>query len=116
MLPLPRARLCHEEPPPRERPPIGRTVSRFSRSATSSSSAAHGIRAAVRHATPSRIASLTTALVFGVEPHSASTAFPRLLNSFRYFHRMTSALADEKNVEDWNAAATVVATASTPEG
>src|SRR4051812_40722046 len=119
MAPVPRARLCHDDDPART-PAAGPRQRNISpRRAASSSRDAAAMPAAASTASPSarareeRLPSLSARAAL---PSSASIALPRLLRSFAYFQRMTSARGSEANVDDENAPAMARAVSSTPLG
>ena len=67
-------------------------------------------------ATPSARARRTSSPASSPGRHVASTALPRFISNFVYFHRMMSARGTDSKPEPESAAATVVAVSSMPDG
>ena len=116
MEPVPRARLCHDDAPGRERAASPPHWNRSPRRTASSSGETASIPAAARQAAPSSAPAAAADAASGSGPHSASTALPRLLSSLPYFHRMMSGAPPTRTSTTPNADAIASARASTPPG
>ncbi len=116
MLPVPRRRLCHEEPPDRSRPATGATCRMSPRRARSSATPTTGIPAAASAASPSTVARSRRVSASGPGAQQAWTALPRFIISLRCFQAITSARGSETKPARRNAAATASLVASVPPG
>ena len=118
MLPVPRARLCHDELPARARPATDNGCTRRPRFSAQAASSTTESPAAAKQATPSAraIASSSRASSSSSRPLSASTALPRLCNSFARFQAITSSRGVDLTPTAVRSAATCSTRSSTPLG
>ena len=117
-MPVPRARLCQLEEPPRSRPPIGLTSEQLPARADVVDDLVVVLDPGGDERRPALVAQPLGQLVArrSASANSAPTALPRLRSSFAYLRRITSALGSEWNRDSDSAAQIASHRSSEPAG